>query len=112
MWQEHRSPSDTKIAKGPLESSSRGDGVGGGCRRIGGSSLPTGTVGEGPPDVSCEKYYLKSHAVGKRGKRGPSLRGGSYPVSSWVRFAASRETPASVQGVLGSTVSFWLYSVP
>lgn len=32
IWQEHGSPGSIKIAKDPLESSSRGDGVGGTCR--------------------------------------------------------------------------------
>lgn len=58
-------------------------------------------VGEGPPDVSCERHYLKTRVLGGRGKETP-LRGGSYLVSSWVRFLASRATPARVQGARGS----------
>lgn len=58
-------------------------------------------VGEGLPDVSCERRYLKPRVLGERGK-GTPLRGGSYLVNSWVRVLASRETPARVQGAQGS----------
>lgn len=63
---------------------------------LGGPSLPTGT----PPNVCCERYYLETHVLGKKGT-GTPLQGGSYPVSSWLSFPVDGEIPARIQGAWG-----------
>ena len=58
--------------------------------------LPTGT----PPNVCCERYYLATHVLGKKGT-GTSLQGGSYPASSWPSFPVDGGIPARRQGAWG-----------
>lgn len=61
---------------------------------------PRSIIGEGPPGISCERYYLKACMLGKRRKRIP-LQSESHTVSGWVRFLAGGETPARVSGARG-----------
>lgn len=72
---------------------------------------PWALLGEGPPDVSCERYYVKTCMLGGK-RKGTPLLSESLPVTSWVKFLASGETPARLSDTGGRT-SFWLcYPVP